>query len=353
METPGLSRSSNNFDALRLLAATFVLIGHSAPILLNRPLDWDPYRQLLGIGIHFIGVLIFFVLSGFLVTHSWYARKNIFSFLSARVLRIFPALIGVVLLSVFVLGASLTTYSLGDYLFSETTGKYLQDMTLYRMYYYLPGVFENNPIGSSVNGSLWTLPYEFTCYLFLALLGLLAAFKNKWGYLVFTVALTLGYILWEAPLNRIVIPILGIDFKNFLPLLPYFMAGSVYYHFRNSFSMGWAGWLLCCAAIVLIKFEYLPNLLYAFLFPFFIFQFAFSQKINLYHAGKFGDFSYGLYLYTFPVQQLIVWFLPVKINTVWMIFLSLLCTLPFAVLSWYCIERPALKLKGRLVSALG
>lgn len=344
-----LSRSSNNFDLLRLLAASFVLIGHSPLILTTRPLAWDPSSILFSIPIHYFGVLIFFIISGFLVSKSWESKKSIVDFLAGRVLRIFPALICVVLLSVFVLGPLLTTLPLADYFSSEITHKYLQDISLYRMYYYLPGVFESNPIGSSINGSLWTLPYEFTCYLFLMILGLLTVLKNKWASLALLLISTVAYILFTREINRIVIPIIGIDFEHFFSLFLYFFSGAVYYQFRSLIPFNFIGLILCAVVTTLIKLRYIPDLLHVFTLPYLVLFFVFSNKLKLHNAGKYGDFSYGIYLYAFPVQQLIVYFHTKELNIAYMILLSFLFTLPLAVLSWKFVERPALSLRKRYI----
>lgn len=341
-----LQRNSNNFDSLRLIAASFVLIGHASPILTNDFWRWDPFYLVSGVHIHTVGVYIFFIISGFLVTHSWHSKKSILDFFTARVLRIFPAVILVVLLSVFVLGILVTTCSMREYFSSELTAKYLQNMTLYRMYYYLPGVFETNPIGASVNGSLWTLPYEFTCYLFLIVLGILMVFKNKQVYFSLFVLLVFSYLFYRPEIDQIVIPVLGIDFKSFFTLLLYFLSGSVFYHFRNTISPGFFTWLLSGIAVVLVKIEFLPAMLYLFILPLVVFQFVFSKRIQWHQAGKYGDFSYGIYLYAFPLQQLVVLLFP-QINLLTMIVVSLLITLPFAWMSWNWIEKPALKLRGK------
>jgi peptidoglycan/LPS O-acetylase OafA/YrhL len=343
-----LNRSSNNFDFIRLLASLFVLIGHSAPILSNKVIGWDPCDKLVGIPIHFLGVLIFFTLSGFLVTHSWYSKRNLFDFFTARVLRIFPALIVVVLLSVFVLGICITKDTIPDYLSAKTTLKYLENITLYRIYYDLPGVFETNPIGSGVNGSLWTLPHEFTCYLFLMIMGSLMLLKNKWIYLLFLVLLTIFYLLFETRIDATILPILEIDLESFFTLFLYFISGSVYYHFRKKISFRVGGLVLCGALEILIRLNYLPRLMNVFVLPYFIFFLAFSKTIKLYQTGKYGDFSYGMYLYAYPIQQIIVYLLPAKLNLWAMIIFSILLTAPFAVLSWKFIESPALKLRQRV-----
>ena len=342
-----LNRNSNNFDGIRLIAALFVLIGHSPAILSNSGLTFDPFIKIFGVSIQNIGVFIFFIISGFLVTRSWEFKKNIFDFLIARVLRIFPALICLVLLSVFVLGLLITRYHISDYLSSSVTGEYLQDMSLYRMHYYLPGVFETNPTGSSINGSLWTLPYEFTCYLFLMCIAILNIQKNKWSALFFLLMVTTSYFLLQEKIDKVVIPIIGIDFKNFYPLFLYFLSGGVYYHFIKSIHFNLYGLLVCGIVISLIKMNYLPELFLAFTLPYLIFSFVFSKKINMHRFGQYGDFSYGLYLYAFPIQQLIVYLLPIKIGVVTMIILSIGFTFPIAILSWKFIEKPSLDLRKK------
>lgn len=348
LETSVLSsRTSNNFDFIRIAAASFVLIGHSSDVLLNQPLLWDPGKLLFGFSMQSLGVLIFFIISGYLVTSSFENRKSLFIFIISRVLRIFPALIVIVLLSVFVLGTALTTVSMQDYFNSEFTKHYLQNMTLYRMYYYLPGVFETNPIGSSVNASLWTLPYEFTCYLYIALAGMVSLLNSKWVSLTLFVVYFSSYIYFQDEIDRIVIPIIGIDFKTFFIPFLYFLAGSQYYKFRSSISYNFWGLLICGAITVLVKTGYLHHQFLIPVLPYLVLAFAFSKVMKLYHFARYGDFSYGLYLYAFPVQQLIVYFAPVKPDLWMMIFLSFVFTVPFAFFSWHVVEKRALSLKHK------
>ena len=341
-----LKRDSNNFDLIRVIAASLVILGHSPILLLNKPLRFDPILNLLGIEIHYFGVIIFFIISGYLVTKSYERCKNFMDFILARVLRIFPALICVVLLSVFVLGILLTNYSVRDYLSSKVTLHYLQDISLYRMYYYLPGVFETNPV-SSINGSLWTLPYEFTCYLFLALIGIIRILKNKWFSLALLIILTGTYLLFNKKIDTIVIPIIGIDLKHFSSLLLYFLSGSVFYQFRNLISFNIIGSLICLVSIILIKTNYFFDLLLVFVLPYMILFFAFYKKIKLNKLEKTGDISYGMYLYAFPIQQLIVYFLSATINEWLMIILSFVFTIPVAILSWRYLEKPSLELRHK------
>jgi peptidoglycan/LPS O-acetylase OafA/YrhL len=155
------SGRSNNFDFLRFLAATLVIFSHSFSF--STASGWEPLLTLtrgqstLG----GVGLGIFFVVSGFLVTQSFENSRSIARFLKARVLRIFPALAVVVCLSVFLLGPLLTSLSLGAYLSNSATYNYLSQLLLDPSHYSLPGVFGSNVQGSLFNGPLWTLSFEF------------------------------------------------------------------------------------------------------------------------------------------------------------------------------------------------
>ncbi len=340
-----LSRDNNNFDLIRIIAALMVIIGHSSDVLFNHSLINDPAKLLSGYSIQSLGVIIFFIISGFLVTASFHNKRNWLQFFAGRVLRIFPALIVVVLLSVFVLGAALTTLSFNEYISSPVTGRYLQDMTLYRMYYYLPGVFENNPLAGSINASLWSLPYEFTCYIYIALAGIFSFINNKWTSLLLFCIYFISYLFYESQLNTIVIPVLGIDFKTFYIPFLYFLAGSLLFRFRPFIRYNMTGIIICLIIALAIRNAFLHQQFFVLVISYLVLAFAFSDKLKFHNVAKYGDFSYGLYLYAFPIQQLIVYLFPGSLNLPAMMVLSIVITFPFAFLSWHLIESPLLKMK--------
>ena len=341
-----LTRLSNNFDFLRLFAASLVIIAHSSPILSASSLPWDPINDIYGIGMGHFGVLIFFVISGFLIAMSWEKKKNVVDFALARVLRIYPAVIVLVLLSVIILGPLLTTKSICEYFNNNLTKLYIQDITLFRMYYYLPGVFEFNPT-SSINGSLWTLPYEFTCYIFLGFLGLIKALSKKKIMLICFVLLILIQFFFTQEVKKIVIPIIGIDFKTFYPLFLYFISGSLFYVLRKNIKLNILGAVISTTILYCFKDTSISMYLSLILLTYIIMFIAFYKPLPFEKTGQFGDFSYGLYLYAFPVQQLIVYFFNDTISLFTMIILSFLFTFPFAYLSWYVIEKPSLRIRDK------
>lgn len=158
----------NNFNLIRIIAALSVLVSHSFTLSVGTT-DAAPFVGAIGISLGSIAVDCFFITSGLLVTASLLKRQNIIDFLWARTLRIFPALVIMLCLTVFGLGVFFTSMPLGSYLTDFATYKYFfKCATLIAgVSYTLPGVFDGNPFDNSVNGSLWTMPFEVRMYIIL------------------------------------------------------------------------------------------------------------------------------------------------------------------------------------------
>lgn len=167
----------NNFAVLRIIAAMLVLISHSWPLTghLVDPLMAVTNNHLTG---GTLGVMMFFAMSGFLVTESYLRRDSIASFFEARALRLFPALAVALAVAIFI-GASVTTLSAADYFSQPQTSQYFAKNLLLDTRYELPGVFANTPYPRVVNGSLWTLPTEWFMYCIVGLLGALAILRSQ------------------------------------------------------------------------------------------------------------------------------------------------------------------------------
>ena len=165
----------NNFDFLRLIFALFVVIAHSYPLSGNLISNQWIYQVTNGhIELSNIGLNGFFIISGYLIFQSLERSKTIVSYLWKRVLRLFPALFVVLLLTVFL--APLVYESTTPYMQNKEVFSYLpRNLLLYDLQYHIKGVFDQNPYPSAINGSLWTICYEFSMYL---LLGLLFFIKN-------------------------------------------------------------------------------------------------------------------------------------------------------------------------------
>jgi peptidoglycan/LPS O-acetylase OafA/YrhL len=296
-----------------------------------------------------LGVYIFFAISGYLVAQSWERDPHVLRFLAKRALRIFPGLAVCTLLSVLVLGPLLTTLDAGTYWRNEHTRGYLTNMALY-ITYHLPGVFANNRLPHAVNGSLWSLPVEFFMYLLLALLGLLAAgFKavsNRllaWVVGVMSLAFMLLAALWSGTATEALV-MYRTDLRQVPMCGVYFLVGATLFCFKlnkyftlSNVLLGLVLWL--CLGVqphwfAMAAWVVLPFVVLAF-------GLAGQPWLVRMHAR---DYSYGIYIYAFPVQQTLVSFWPHMPLPAYL-FSTLVITVALAALSWHFVEKPALKLK--------
>jgi peptidoglycan/LPS O-acetylase OafA/YrhL len=328
----------NNFDALRLLAAASVIFSHSFLIAQgdqeHEPLILLTGRQsILGLA----GVFVFFAISGFLVTQSCETTRNPLHFLFKRALRIFPGLLIATSLSALVLGAVVSNLSLAAYLGRPEPWRYVLGNTLLdQTVHELPGVmFVRNPVGLEVNGSLWTLRYEFMMYLMVMALGMLRLLRLP----VALALLALG------------IACLSFDqlemFGTWGWLLGFFAAGMVLYKLRHTRIFDFR---LALAALIGLVLS-VPLRQFIQLFPVFgcylALWLALHPRLPVLRAARFGDLSYGLYIYGWPVEQAVMWLSGGRAPW-WQVFLvALPGAAVLAFLSWHLIERPTLALKPR------
>ena len=337
------NRENNRFDILRLLAAWLVLFTHCYA-LGGRPQN-EPLASTWGIdSLGGVGVSIFFVLSGYLVTMSVERSPNLIEFFRRRALRIYPALIVICLLSVLALGPQLTTLSLTDYWANSITWDYLKNATAFLIQYPLPGVFTDNPAPSAINGSLWSLPYELTCYAALALLSLVpGAMRAKALIALISIA---GLILLRPtvpPAN---------PFTNFF--------GLDYYHTKLGlmFALGavFACWrdhlrVLLWPSLILLFVSYYTTHSSMQLLLFLLGLGVLTLWLALYARwlprvpSRIGDWSYGAYLYGFPVQQLLAHYKLHEVSFAGYVIVSTFVTFTLAGLSWHLVVKQALRWK--------
>lgn len=331
-------KRANNLTLIRLLLALLVIFGHSWP-LTGTP-GTDPLTATLDEAMWRGRVAVdgFFAISGFLVAGS-FERQGIVGFAVARVLRIYPGLFVCIGLSVFGLGLLETTLPASDYLLSPQTHRYLLNATLIPQFEWsLPGVFADHPY-KALNGSLWSLKPEVTCYLVLALLGLAGIFKSKSA--VLTVCMTL---LVAGSLAFKKFPIIGAHPDWALPM-GYFILGVLAWTYRGvillqpRFALAAAAGFIAINCIPVASGVYHP--VFAICFFYLILYAAFAMPHV--DADKLpGDLSYGLYIYAFPCQQIVYWNGQGPYTNA---LIATALTGALAAMSWYLVERPALSLK--------
>jgi peptidoglycan/LPS O-acetylase OafA/YrhL len=327
----------NNMTALRLFSAGLVLYGHSFIFLgLDTPIfmNWVPIGTL--------GVYIFFSISGYLIAQSWENDPNVVRFMKRRALRIFPGLIGCTIICAFILGPILSNLKLVNYLSNPSTINYLYNTVLY-ITFFLPGVFEKNHIANVVNGSLWSLPVEFSMYIFLALIGLMRI--PKIGWFLFTLTIITTSKLWALNTSEMLV-FYRTDLRQLAICGAYFWTGAVFYRYNIKKIITMTSTL--GAAALWIFLSYWPNIFSIaswFMLPFLSLAFGLKNNSSLNRLTPY-DYSYGIYIYAFPIQQTIVKIWP-TISLSNYIITSAFATLITASISWSLIEKPALKLKPK------
>jgi peptidoglycan/LPS O-acetylase OafA/YrhL len=337
---------ANNFHLLRLIAATLVIVHHSYELL---GIHYDWFSALTGMD-NFGGLAVrsFFIISGFLITASLLRAPSIPKYLLNRVLRIFPALAVVVILAVFVLGPLLTRLPLGEYFTNPQTWAYLKNLYLIDLQFALPGVFTTNPALPAVNGSFWTLPFEFIVYLVLAMLFVL-------GVLRLNVVLFLVLLLFA--LDQRLVQYFGLQ-GAFLSM-PYqyigsfwgaFFLGSLVYLLKERFPLQRNVFYFLLGLAVVSTHTAGAKVVYFFALPYIIIYLAYAYFPPGAWLNRFGDISYGTYLYAFPVQQTILYFTGKSLHPLEFLALAAPITWLLAYLSWTWVERPALRLKDTFFS---
>jgi peptidoglycan/LPS O-acetylase OafA/YrhL len=323
-----------------------VIITHSCTLLNRTNEDWLGKLSAGYFPFSFYGVRIFFIISGYLIAQSLENSTNLLDYIWKRVLRLFPGLIVVVCFSVFIIGPVFTSLSWQNYFQDTLTWRYFRTILIFRLENKLPGVFDNAPSESIVNGSLWTLAYEFSCYLFLIVLQRLRLIKTNW------IAIPLLLLLWvmdyHDQYNEHRIPMYGLVVKFLYEFSLYFFIGSWFYYNRSVIQYRRLYFFVCLMLYGFLLSLQQPHILRQaqyFLLPYVVFYLAFlAAKTN--HWGRYGDFSYGIYIYSFLIQQCIIQIFGGNLSIFALIILSFIIVLPLAWLSWNFIEKPALKFKS-------
>lgn len=341
------THQNNNFHLLRFIAAVFVILSHSYSLNGRLEQDWMWHLTRRAFTFSYVGLAIFFIISGYLIAKSADRKaekitESTKSFIWKRFLRIMPALAVAVFVTVFILGPLFTELSVKDYFLSKFTWGYFLTLSIFNIQYSLPGVFKTNPV-SAINGSLWTIPYEVTCYLGVLALSWIGFQRARmWLLIVFIlVAIRAAFLPIHTSSEALII--FHLDLFSLIRFGLYFVGGTLLYLFRDRVKQDYRVFIASFVILLLGIFTGQALLASFFVLPYLILYIAHIRS-SLNSFAKYGDYSYGMYIYAFPVQQILVHLLG-KTPVAPFFFYSFLCTLPLAFLSWKLIEQPTLSYK--------
>ncbi len=334
----------NNLNLLRFAAASLVTFSHSYPLSGNPVEPLYPWGPSFG----YVAVDIFFVISGLLITQS-FLKADIGFFIYRRIIRIYPALIVANIFCVFIVGLSQTSLSIGEYLSNSQIYNFLfynSVLILGPIHYSLPGVFESNPYPTAVNGSLWTLPWEIRMYALLAILGMFSFTPVK--------------LIKERYLPKVIVLIAALS--TALYIISYLSTPTEMHYairFTSLFFLGGAFFVcrhrvllhhdvaISCLVILAVSLLNLKLfcICYCLVAPLLTLYIAYVPAGRIRLFNQLGDYSYGLYIYAFPMQQLVAKFTD-NVSMLKMFTLSWFLTLALAIVSWHFVEKTVLKRKA-------
>ena len=330
--------NKNNFDAIRLLAAIGVIFSHAYPALVGS--NKTEFFYVLSGGQTTLGdlcVAIFFIISGLLITQSFLRSASLIDYFTNRVLRIVPALFVVSLVICVIIGPIVTQAESRDYWTNYLTARYMGNALIYPSAQQLPGVFTHHAYPLLTNASIWTLSYEFTCYVYIAAICL--AFRKAWfaSIALFLFATATVFYTYISP-------------EIFLRFSSYFFAGSIAYWSRKWLVLDFRIFLLSIVALCAATYFHhalVPTICvfgtYATIYI------AYAERFKAQNASRYGDFSYGVYLWAWPVQQLLS---PYTATATENFLASTPIVFVAAYLSWRLVEKPALSKKKIVASFL-
>lgn len=332
--------SGNNFDIIRFAFASLVILSHSFPLAAGTEVD-EPLMRLSGgqMTLGAVAVDAFFIISGYLIAQSWVRKPRIRSYLSKRIRRIYPGFLVASILCAFVVAPRFAGPGAGS-----VTPAFALDFVLHalRLIFVQPfDSFPDNPGPGAVNGSLWSIPFEFWCYVGLMTVGLLGVLERPaWLVAALAVLIVNAFVFAWFDL-RIGGKFLGVVFGYptfWARLLPYFVAGMLFQALGPRIRLHGRGALLALAVLAAgCAIPWALGVVLPVAGAYLILWLAHIPTRHVSRFAKHGDYSYGIYLYAFPIQQMLAHWSGT--HSPWLLFaMAWPATLVAGALSWHLVE---------------
>jgi peptidoglycan/LPS O-acetylase OafA/YrhL len=330
-----LRKENNNLDIFRVVAAFMVIYGHAYALL---PVEGQ--RDIVGRLLVFdysgsLAVKIFFFLSGLVVTNSLIEKKDIRQFVISRVFRLWPALVVVLAAWAFILGPIFSINSFQEYFSDSAVYEYFFRGLVMDIRYDLPGVFQRNAF-KSANGSLWSIPFEVYAYIVLVAIFLLHIINSKRLSVIIFLVILIDPVIG----NKLLFTWLPQNFEITL-LAPCFALGSLFALFKDKIEIHIAGFASVWILYLLFKISaYNFYFFYVAIFYSIIFV---SSRVWTLKFKPTSDISYGVYLWGWPVQQVMAQYFPdhgIRFNQI----SSIIISASLGYISWRLIESRFIKI---------
>lgn len=331
----------NFFTPLRLIFALLVMIGHAFAIAYGSA-DYEP-TVLFHYSFSYLAVNLFFIASGFLVTGSMLHRGDAPGFISARLLRIYPALIVHVAFILLILGPIATTIPLSDYFGTATVlAAPFKVLSFVDTDLILPGVFLSNG-EQHASAPLWTLRYEVLCYLGTLGCFLLGLMRKRWMVLA---QFVFPSLLWIAAQTYGWFETMPASVESLVRFMMAYGLGATLYAYRDRLRFTLLSALIPAVGLILFQATAAGEIAMNLLMAVFVMGIAYARLPKLDRLKSLDDISYGVYIYHWGIMQMLLHWMP-GLSTPQLFALALGPTLLLAWLSWTFVETPMLRQKSR------
>lgn len=336
---------SNHFLLLRLICATSVVAFHACPAALG-PRHYPDWVFGLGFPAFEISVDIFFAISGYLIAASLERRRDLWSFVVARASRILPGVMVSVLLTLTLVALFFTELSLGEFFSSPLTRSFFfrNFIPILRFEAYLPGAFPDNPFKGITNPSLWTLAWEIRMYLLLAVVWKCSTLWKRLTFLRACILVWVAYLLGSAVTRHLPWTNSQLILLQFR-FVPVFFGGAILYLTMPKFRPCWilvTSVLAICTVLAFIS-KPLMYPAYQIALPLTVVWIAHLPWKALVRIRPPGDYSYGVYIHSFPIQQILAHALGPYLSYTNLLLISVPASILAGWVSWEFVEKKFLR----------